>query len=734
MAKLKKVNYDEGVQETDILISKMEKEISKEYQQAYEEVSKKLNKYMEGFEEREEWKRLQLLNNEITEKEFNQWRLNQIAIGDRWKDMQDTLARDLVLADKKAASIINGYTPSAYALNHNFGTYEIEKGTNINTSYTLYNIPAVERLISKKPNLLPKAKVDASKDEKWNKKKINSAIMQGILQGDDLKSVSKRLQSVTDMDDNAAIRNARTMMTGAQNAGRLDAYRRSAKLGIKIQKQWMATLDKHTRESHRAVDGEVTPLNKTFSNGLMYPGDTDRTNPAEVYNCRCTLVANYPEYPDGDYARYDNIAGKPIKNVTFSEWLKAHESGDIDKFSIVTKKEYDFEAKLRLYNSSKTALEESEKKFRQAKNHAKWDRSLEDEMDSLKNRYGEIADWDDNDVARIQKEVDKLEKEIKEVEVAYDKWYERPPRSNEKAFNEWREWKWKWEEEHDDTAPSIMSKLQEKKFEYERQLRDYESFKDGLKFAKEHFKPRSELMESYEKIRAEYEKVKAEFDKNFAPMDEIILDAYKRKIGYKRTEELSDVLSGNEIIRKLAGGDKTEGSCQSLALCYAGNKAGIDVTDFRGGNSQDFFSRGDMAGNLLKAGMKGKEETGYNQQSLAIKLLKGMEENKEYILSGGQHAAVVRKTPDGMYQYLEMQSAYSNGWKNLGTQRETISETLKWRFGMSKSRTWMGMKVESTVCLLDVDSAKDVENFDVLMGFMNTDIDKQMKGLSGNIK
>ena len=329
MAKLKKVNYDEGVQETDILISKMEKEISKEYQQAYEEVSKKLNKYMEGFEEREEWKRLQLLNNEITEKEFNQWRLNQMAIGDRWKAMQDTLARDLVLADKKAASIINGYTPSAYALNHNFGTYEIEKGTNINTSYTLYNIPAVERLLREKPNLLPKAKVDASKDEKWNKKKINSAVMQGILQGDDLKSVSKRLQSVTNMDDNAAIRNARTMMTSAQNAGRLDAYRRSAKLGIKVQKQWMATLDKHTRESHRALDGEVTPLNKAFSNGLMYPGDTKwgANMPAEIYNCRCTLVANYPEYPDGDYARYDNIEGKPIKNVNFSEWLKAHESG-----------------------------------------------------------------------------------------------------------------------------------------------------------------------------------------------------------------------------------------------------------------------------------------------------------------------------------------------------------------------------------------------------------------------
>lgn len=35
----------------------------------------------------------------------------------------------------------------------------------------------------------------------------------------------------------------------------------------------------------------------------------------------------------------------------------------------------------------------------------------------------------------------------------------------------------------------------------------------------------------------------------------------------------------------------TKGSCTSLALAYAGNKGGVDVLDFRGGKSCDFFSK-----------------------------------------------------------------------------------------------------------------------------------------------
>jgi HK97 family phage portal protein len=50
--------------------------------------------------------------------------------------------------------------------------------------------------------------------------------------------------------------------------------------------EWSAAMDEHTRETHRAVDGERRPMNERFSNGLMHPLETGA--PAgEVVNCRC---------------------------------------------------------------------------------------------------------------------------------------------------------------------------------------------------------------------------------------------------------------------------------------------------------------------------------------------------------------------------------------------------------------------------------------------------------------
>lgn len=57
--------------------------------------------------------------------------------------------------------------------------------------------------------------------------------------------------------------------------------------GADVLKQWDATLDGRTRDSHRRVDGEIRELDEKFSNGLMFPGDPSGSA-AEVVNCRCT--------------------------------------------------------------------------------------------------------------------------------------------------------------------------------------------------------------------------------------------------------------------------------------------------------------------------------------------------------------------------------------------------------------------------------------------------------------
>lgn len=57
---------------------------------------------------------------------------------------------------------------------------------------------------------------------------------------------------------------------------------------------WSSSLDQHTRETHRAIDGEKRKMGERFSNGLLHPLETGA--PAgEVVNCRCVELPWIPE-------------------------------------------------------------------------------------------------------------------------------------------------------------------------------------------------------------------------------------------------------------------------------------------------------------------------------------------------------------------------------------------------------------------------------------------------------
>jgi SPP1 gp7 family putative phage head morphogenesis protein len=121
-------------------------------------------------------------------------------------------------------------------------------------------------------------------------KKINAETLQGILQGESMDKIAKRLRNVQEMNKTQAIRSARTLVTGAENKGRLDSHKRAEEDGIILEEKWVATKDGRTRHSHAMMNGETKKTNETFSNGLEYPGDPSG-RPEEVYNCRCTMTA-----------------------------------------------------------------------------------------------------------------------------------------------------------------------------------------------------------------------------------------------------------------------------------------------------------------------------------------------------------------------------------------------------------------------------------------------------------
>lgn len=320
---------DEAHEETERLLQGLERRITEEYRQAAEELEGKCNDYFRRYRIKDQIKRQQLANGEITQAEYDYWRTGQILIGERWKEMRDTLAEDLTHTNEIAAEMINRHTPEVYAINHNYGTFEIERGSLLNTSYTLYSRETVERLIRDNPDLMPQARIDIPKDEKWNRQKIQSAITQGVLQGESIDKIASRLQRVTNMNRVAAIRNARTMTTSAQNGGRINAYRRAEEMGIKTLKVWLATPDSRVRDSHARLDGEERETEEEFSNGCRYPGDPNG-DPAEVYNCRCTLISQVKGTPRIDVTnlsqRHSGLSRDydGDEEMTYQDWKDYH--------------------------------------------------------------------------------------------------------------------------------------------------------------------------------------------------------------------------------------------------------------------------------------------------------------------------------------------------------------------------------------------------------------------------
>lgn len=307
---------DEGRAEADRILRRMESEVHKVYRTAYSEMQAKADEYLKDFIKEDSRLREQVRNGTLSPDDYKQWRYSHILTGRRWYEMADVLATDMVNSNLITASIINNHLPEVYAVGFNYGLYTIEKQAMFETSFTLYDRHTVERLIRDKPDLLPQAKINIPKDLRWNKQKLNSAVTQGILQGESIPEISRRLAKVTDMNEVSAIRNARTMVTSAENGGRIESYRNAESLGIKTNKTWIATLDGRTRHSHRQLDGEtISDVDGTFSNGCRYPADP-QGDPAEVYNCRCRLISQIVKI---DLTVRTGQNGK-LGNMTYEEW------------------------------------------------------------------------------------------------------------------------------------------------------------------------------------------------------------------------------------------------------------------------------------------------------------------------------------------------------------------------------------------------------------------------------
>ena len=276
---------------TDKKLEEMERRLSAIYSEAQKDIQKKADEYFDKFKKADEEKRKLVKQGKLTDEEYKKWRQGKIMYGKRFTAMKEDIAKQLLNVNQTATAYINGELPEVYALNYN-ALAETVDGVG-GYSFTLVDPDTVKHLATTDKSLLPFRELDPAKDIPWNMKKINGQVLQGIVQGESIPNISKRIMNVQQMNKDAAIRSARTIVTGAENKGRLDSYKRAEADGIILQKEWIATNDARTRDWHNELDGVTKPIDKPFENAIgkiMFPGDPSADG-ANVYNCRCSMAS-----------------------------------------------------------------------------------------------------------------------------------------------------------------------------------------------------------------------------------------------------------------------------------------------------------------------------------------------------------------------------------------------------------------------------------------------------------
>ena len=325
---------DEGHNLTEKELAKLERRIASVYGEAAKELQETVDNYFRQFEKRDaEMKELigTVVNGkEWTERDYKQWRLNQIGRGERFKALQKRVAERYTEANQTAVSYVNDATPGIYSLNRNYAAYTIESVAG-DVGFDLWDEQTVKRLIKDEPDLMPyypaKRALNRGIDLAYGKRQISACVTSSILQGKSIKGMADDLQTrIPTMNRDSAIRTARTAVTNAQNAGRMDSYVAATKMGIEMEREWVSALDARTRPEHAEADGQVVGVDKPFIVGgekLMFPGDRSGSG-WNIYNCRCTQIAKVKGVDTSDAKRRarDPETGESvlIENMSYAEW------------------------------------------------------------------------------------------------------------------------------------------------------------------------------------------------------------------------------------------------------------------------------------------------------------------------------------------------------------------------------------------------------------------------------
>lgn len=212
----------------------------------------------------------------------------------RLKTLQNQLKKIIQEVQKIASGKVKDLIVGTYETTYyNFGK-GLEKGLGTSLAFGLLNTKQINAAIFREPYQIRWTK-SMKENHAVYYRDIKEAIAKGVQQGKGYDLIAKDVRNRAEVGAGKTIRIINTETHRAVETGTLSAYSKvneaADTLGLKTKKQWIATDDERTRNSHRALHEKFAD-----AKGLFYVNGHPTEAPGmsgiadEDINCRCTTV------------------------------------------------------------------------------------------------------------------------------------------------------------------------------------------------------------------------------------------------------------------------------------------------------------------------------------------------------------------------------------------------------------------------------------------------------------
>ena len=265
---------DKGHEFVDNKLIELEEELKLIYSKTIKEVEKNIKKQSNKI----------ILNPQASQKEIR-------AAVNRLNSLYKTLTVELNNADLRAVDLLKKELEEIGLKNLEYADKQIRdkiKKLNIDQTFTLFNKEVLGAILQ--GSVFTNLAIEGFTDKNFIYRELKRNFAIGMLQGEGIPKLAKRIQGVINSNMKRAVLIARTENTRVENEARNEVFNNASKNGIELKKKWLSARDSRVRKSHSFINGEVAEMNEQFSNGLEYPGDPSG-DPREVCNCRCSMVS-----------------------------------------------------------------------------------------------------------------------------------------------------------------------------------------------------------------------------------------------------------------------------------------------------------------------------------------------------------------------------------------------------------------------------------------------------------